>query len=94
MNAVHSMSTKQVQALNDAILASIATEINTIQDARQTMGRDTWLNGDDVRHALEAALLLRFRPAGGVLLVWWDAEDGLRMNPAPYPVNDGGSWGG
>lgn len=85
----HSMNTKQVQGLSFDILAGIAAELNGAMDADVTMGREPFLGANDIREALDDTLARHF-PAGGVLLVWWDADEGLRMNPAPLPVDSAG----
>ena len=40
------------------------------------------LTAADVRQALEATLAEQFGQTGGVLLVWYDAVNGMRCNPA------------
>ena len=94
----HTMTTKQVAETNNALFKALAVELNQIEDARLMLGESRCdLDGDDVRNALEAALLLGFAPAGGVLLIWWDADDGLRTTPTKYPAenwqDDGEGWG-
>ena len=57
--------------------------------ARPLLGRPREA-GSSLLEVLLAASIL----AGGVLLVWWDAEHGLRLNPAVYPsADEGQGWG-
>jgi hypothetical protein len=96
------MSARQVQAASAEIFERMATVLNQIQDARTMVGQGWELTPLDVQEALEDALVCQFVPSGGVLLVWWDAEGGLRLNPAAYPAtypieqwqDDGQGWGG
>lgn len=44
----------------------------------------------EVEQALEVALESLLAPRGGVMLVWWDTQHGLRLNPALYPPAEGG----
>lgn len=85
MHAVNAMTTKQVQAAGEAVFEAVADRLNLTLFAPDRF-RAGPLSPADIRSALEAALAAQFAPAGGVLLVWWDPQEGLRMNPAPYPT--------
>lgn len=68
------MSTKQVQIVNQEIFERMAETLD--------------VEAADVRQALETTLATMWAHTGGVLLVWWDKENGLRMNPGQYAMGD------
>ncbi len=69
------MTDKQVQQLTADILDFAA-------DVLSDMPRE--LCGADLQRALAAALAEHFGQAGGVMLIWYDPKDGLRVNPVRY----------
>lgn len=85
MKPFYAMSTKQVHAAGDAIFEAMADDLNASMKTEPYLGV-AYVTPDDIQIALEAALAEQFAPAGGVLLVWWDRQGGLRLNPAPYPA--------
>jgi len=74
----NSMTTKEVQSLSGNILATLGEEAGLM-----AVGQDAPLTASQMRTALSAALARHLSPHGGVLLVWWDPQNGLRLNPAP-----------
>lgn len=66
------MNTKQVIDLSSVLLQLVAENLPPHP------------TGDDVKTALEIALRERFGECGGLVIVWWDEINGLRINPAPH----------
>lgn len=81
MSRSSSMSTKQVQLASNQVFEAMGQALAT------SLGRP--VSAGALRAALERALARQFGPVGGVLLVWYDEANGLRLNPASYEVSDG-----
>jgi len=54
----------------------------------EIMAEQLYCEAIDVEQALEVSLETLLSPRGGVMLVWWDPQYGLRMNPALYPAEE------
>ncbi len=78
------MTTKQVHVQTCQFYNEMAQYLNTIPDRLLVM---------DIQAALAAACAEIMGEPGGVLLVWWDREHGVRLNGGGYPEQGSGGAG-
>lgn len=79
MNQLGTMTARQVEAASEAIFRLMSHKLCDLTSYG--------IGAYQLQQALEQALAEQFAPNGGVLLIWWDPENGLRCNPASYASN-------